>query len=143
MSKEKHAYCFKFPRVEREPVVGYNQHVGNIGFTQAVSPAQAVNNILYNTFHSQGKGAFEAITKYLHSSFNLSESALDLDKLDEPTVQPGLFGGKKSSHQRRDEGRLAQKISQRFGVSSEGENSTPKKIAREYVQLRRRSKLNQ
>jgi len=133
----KRAYCFQIPKVERSPAAGYNKYAGQLVFTLAVSPEQAANNAIYRTLHPRFGSQFRIITKYLHEILNLSNSTLDLDELDEPTVQPGLFGGQTSSHRRRDEGRLAKKISEKFSTLSKGENSPPRRIAREFVQHRR------
>lgn len=141
MKNEKHFYCFQIPRVSNQPVANYNDHAGRLVATQAVSPKQAANNAIYSTFHEKYGDQFTVITKHLHASFSLSHFALDMDELDKPTKQHGLFGGIQSSHRRLDESNLAKKISQRFNISDEGEKSAPKQIARKYIDCRHRHPL--
>jgi len=143
MTGDKHFYCFKIPSVENPPIEDYNTYAGKLVTTLAVSPKQAANNAIYHTFHPCVGDKFRVVTKYIHAVHNLSKLALDIDELDTPIQQLGLFGGKTSSHRRRDEIRIAKKISERFGVSNEGENSTPRKISREYIIHRHKHPLNQ
>lgn|GEM_PF-4398501 len=134
--RQKRFFCFQLPRVERPPIETYNNYAGRLIPTLAVSPEQAASNAIYKIFHPIDNDKFKIVTKYLHEICNISALALDMDELDTPTIQPGLFGGQTSSHQRRDEGRLAEKIAKRFSIPTEGENSLPRLIAREYIRYR-------
>lgn len=142
MKKQRHFFCLQLPRVERPPIESYNNHAGKLIPTIAVSPEQAVNNAIYSTFHPIDETQFKLITKYLHEIHDMPNFVLDLDELDSPIIQTGLFGGQTSSHKRRDEGRLAKKIAKRFSISTEGENSPPRRIARKYINHRRAHPIN-
>lgn len=137
---KKRAYCAKIPHVKNRPSPNYAEHEGDLIFTQAVSPEKAINNAIFNTFHTKENDMHGKITKYLHT-LDLTRHVLDLDELDEPVVQPSLFGGTKQSHKRRDEDDLTRKISDWSGIPYEGENSPPRQIARKYVKCRRQSSL--
>jgi len=137
MKKQKHFFCLQLPRIERPPAESYNSHAGKLIPTLAVSPEQAVNNAIYSTFCPIDETQFRLITKYLHEIYNMSNFVLDLDELDSPTIQLGLFGGQTSSHRRQDEGKLVEKIAKRFSISNKGESSSPRKVAREYINHRR------
>ena len=142
--KQKHFFCFQFPGVERPPIKDYNSHAGKLITTLAVSSEQAANNAIYSTFHPIAEDQFKLVTKYLHEIYsNISNLVLDIDELDTPVTQLGLFGGQTSSYQRRDEGRLTKKIAKIFTSSLKGENSPPRIIAREYINYRRAHPLNQ
>jgi len=143
MARDKHFYCFKIPSVENPPIKGYNNYAGKLIPTLAVSPRQAANNAIYSTFMPLGGDKFHLVTKYIHSVKDLSQLAIDLDELDTPIQQLGLFGGKSSSHRRRDETRISNKIAERYKISNQSENSLPRKISRKYIQYRRKNPLDQ
>jgi hypothetical protein len=132
-----------FPSPKNPPIEEYNDYAGTLVATLAVSPEQAANNAIYSTLHPPLGEKFKLVTKYLHGVCNLPDFVLDIDELDTPVQQIGLFGGKTASHKRRDENRIAEKISRRFGVSNEGENSLSRKISREFITYRRKHPLNQ
>jgi len=142
-AKDKHYYCFMLPSVENPPIQEYTQFAGTLVATLAVSPAQAANNAIYSTFQPRVGDKFRVITKYIHDVHNLPQLALDIDELDTPVKQRGLFGGTSSSHRRRDETRLTKLISERYKIPHNGEHSPPRKIARDFIRYRSRHPLNQ
>jgi hypothetical protein len=139
MKKQRYFFCFQFPTLKNPPINNYDNYTGKLIATLAISPEQAANNAIYSTFHPTEGDKFKLVTKYLHETFDISSFVLNIDKLDDPIIQPELFGGQKSSHKRLDEGRLTKKIAERFSISTEGEDSLPREIARNYIKYRRRN----
>ena len=136
--KPQHFFVFQMPRLSEPPVECYNRYAGKLMTTSAVSPAKAANNIIYRTFCNLLGNTWREVIKHIHTvKPNVSDLALDLDALDNPVVQPGLFGGQESSHRRRDPDRLARLIADRYHLSTEGERTQAREVASEYVRSRR------
>ena len=140
-SKQQHFYCFRLPRVEHQPVPYYQSHAGEFIITTAVSPKQAASHAIVKRFKQYGD-AFKKVTKYLHTSFTLTEFVFDIDEADKPTRQLTLFGKSQQSHRRLDEITIAKKIATRYKIQNEGEDSIPRKISRDYTKYRREHPLN-